>query len=363
MKFLLTVALIALTTTCYAAEPVIVSEDRVFRDCAPQFSFEEAVIPSLLRWQVSREPNFSHVTVECDLIQDSDGTITVDGLALETLEPEVPYYLRAQWLGDDEWSAPYTFTYFAKKKSTGPTDAAQKPYVKTPYCPQDIWDSVSICFLPSDHPAKGALDQIFSASRATADLASLKKAGFKDIMPGKYSSQVVARHPKVPGYLFKLYTDLDPLSLDWSKFKTRVLGANQVRQSIEALGYTNLFVVPHKWIYPLPATPDAPVGSNRKNFVLLVEEMKILSDSSNRSKWKGDSVTKERLNALYKVLQINGLYDSAYPFNIPFTKDGRNAFIDTEYYNIWPIKFQGMLNYLSSEMKEHWQFLIHEGER
>lgn len=359
------IAILLAATRLEGTPPTFHSTQHVFTDTPPTFQIAEPNNADAVRWQVSRAPRFPDVPPGYDMVQ-TDGEITIGEVATDSIEPETPYYLRAKTLQDDvwsQWSSPFGFSIIKKSRTQDKSeeDFLDLAYVKSPYVTQEIWESVFPYLLPETHPAKRALDKIFSASRATADLKELKNAGFKEIRVGKYSSQIVAKHPKVPGYLIKLYTDYDSQPVDWAKFKTRVQGANQIRESLDAFGYHDIFVVPHKWIYPLPEYPEAPAGSNRKNFVLIVEEIDILKDSLNLPRWKSPIVTRERLNALYKVLHVNGLWDSAYPFNIPFTKDGRNAFIDTEYYNIWPVKFSALLIYLNSDMKAYWHRLIEQG--
>lgn len=73
--------------------------------------------------------------------------------------------------------------------------------------------------------------------------------------------------------------------------------------------------------------------------------------------WRQE-VSKDLLNALYNLLQMLGLIDSVYITNIPFAKDGKIAFIDTEHFHKWPVKFNRLSHSLSNEMNLYWMSLI-----
>ena len=118
--------------------------------------------------------------------------------------------------------------------------------------------------------------------------------------------------------------------------------------------------VPHKWIYPLPAdpSPKEKEGIYRKNFILVTEEMDILSRKKNRKAYN-KRITKKHLIALYTLINECGLLDSVYADNVPFCKDGKMAFIDTEHSlnePPYPLAFIGQ--YLNDEMLGYWEQLL-----
>lgn len=221
----------------------------------------------------------------------------------------------------------------------------------------DIWQAVEPYFLPESHPIKPVLDQIFHSPEVTLDGVHLAKAGFTHITPGKYSKTIVTRHPKLRGYLIKLYTDDQFEIEDWSHWKNRVVGANLIREAIAAHGYENIMAVPHKWIYPLPSQFFPPQGTTRKQFVLIVEDMHILSSKESRKKWKSNKLPHNTLDAVYIMLTELGLWDSVYAFNMPFTKEGKIAFIDTEFYHGWPVHLSRLKQYLSKDNAAYWDSL------
>src|SRR5205085_2684107 len=72
--------------------------------------------------------------------------------------------------------------------------------------------------------------------------------------------------------------------------------------------------------------------SECKRYILVVEDMHLLSSSENADAYVLD-MNKAKLNALYIMLTENLLIDSIFIDNIPFCKDGKIAFIDTEHFN------------------------------
>lgn len=225
----------------------------------------------------------------------------------------------------------------------------------------EVWQAVEPYFLPEDHPIKPVLDGIFHSPEVTHNQKNLRKAGFEHTTPGRYTKTIVATHPKLKGYLVKMYTDVQVGIEDWSHWKHRVEGANLVRDAIAAHGYEHLMTVPRKWIYPLPSQFAPPPRTQRKQFVLIVEDMQLVSDKINEKKWKSPSLPKSTLDATYILLTELGLWDSVYIFNIPFTKDNKIAFIDTEFYHGWPVHLSRTKQYLSKGNRQYWEGLINNG--
>jgi hypothetical protein len=211
--------------------------------------------------------------------------------------------------------------------------------------------------LPLNHPMKSVLDSIFSKTRATQDLAALKKAGFQPLFFQHKSFIIVARHPKVPGYLFKLYLDSETrLNADipgWRWFVYRCSVAEKIKDIIRKNGIRS-FVVADKWIYPLPIKPLSSFAKKQPT-VLLVRDMNLVSHNKTKVAWK-TVVTKRVLDELYTVFGRG--YGSLYLIgNLPYTRSGKFAFIDTEYPKR-ELRLDAVLKYLSPEMKAYWSGLI-----
>ena len=241
-------------------------------------------------------------------------------------------------------------TVKADKKKLGQVEAVQFDYVQSPYVVKEEWDQVCPHFLPFNHPLKAKLDKIFGSSRVIANSQTLAAAGFTDPYPRQWSKTIVTTHPLLKGYYFKMYTDDQTDKCDYIQWQKRIAGANAIQELINTYGSQRYFKVPKKWIYPLPAEPSPPIGSPRKNFILIAEDMGCNHGDKNRACWR--KISKERLNALYWVVQTLGLRDSQ-PFNIPFCEDGKQAFVDTEHHHSWPVPYQKMLRHIPSKMQSH----------
>jgi len=235
-------------------------------------------------------------------------------------------------------------------------------YTRNPYINKEIWDNLSEYFLPITHPMKLRLDQIFqSKNRISANQDSLKQAGFRNTAPTKWRHTIVASHPSLKGYLVKLYTDDQKEMIGWVNWKERIIGAKSIHEAINRHGYEHIMKVPRKWIYPLPNHFPYRASKQEKNFILLVEDMNILPKQRNILQWRSLELPKSTLNALYTILQEVGLYDSVYIFNIPFCRDGKIAFIDTEFHHMWPVPFQMLRQYLCQKNRTYWKALIDYG--
>jgi len=128
------------------------------------------------------------------------------------------------------------------------------------------------------------------------------------------------------------------------------------------MGSIGFFKVPKKWIYPLPADPSPPPGCRKKHFILVVEKIKTKKGGDNWAEWRSSSMSYERMEALYTLLDELGLIDSLFPDNVPFTKNGKQqAFIDTEHFNGYPVNFDKLSKYFSTEKRCYWKKLIKDG--
>lgn len=233
---------------------------------------------------------------------------------------------------------------------------AEEGWRQSQYVDDATWSRVSPYLLSSKNKIKKQLDEIFSKSRVSTSLATMRRAGFICKKVRKWSNILVATHPKLTGYLVKLYLD-DQIGInDFELLVTRVEGARAIKEAINQFGYRDLFKVPKKYLYVLPDNPPAKPELHRKNFILVVEEMQLRE--SNRELWKGTLVSKRRLQALYHIVTELGLLDSLIVSNIPFCTDGRNAFIDTEHHHKWPIPYHHLLRVLNPEKSRTWEEIV-----
>lgn len=219
------------------------------------------------------------------------------------------------------------------------------------------WQALNPYFLPEDHPIKSTLDTLFSSKSVMTSKSTLKKAKFKIISSGRPIRALVIKHKKLKGYLLKAFVEEQPVTQEWVNWCKRVDGSNYVRQAIYEYGYQDIMCVPHKWIYPLPV-----VKSNTKDkrgqtkfFILVVEKMNIQKQEKNVAFWRSIAVKPALIDALYTMLQGVGLYDSVYTHNVPFTRDRKIAFVDTEHFHEWPVPFHKFNTHLSPAMQKYWK--------
>lgn len=217
--------------------------------------------------------------------------------------------------------------------------------------------------IPDYHPMKNALDQIFCTTRASQDETTFAQAGFNTISVRPRSHVRVAGHPLLPGYLVKVNLDSElrrkAKKESWEWFVLRCEGAEKIKQIIKDRSIQH-FVVARKWIYPLPDQPSPPKSSHYKRHlaVLLVTDMNLQSKKANYAAWK-NKIKEEHLDELYTI--ISYAKGSSYrPDNIWYNKDGKFAFIDTEYPNRGP-DYRSIKAYLNDDMRAYWERLVKKG--
>lgn len=238
---------------------------------------------------------------------------------------------------------------------------SREDYPYNPHVSLETWDSLKPYFLPYNSPVRIILDPIFQSERVTLDRESIAAAGFKILRTQGTGSVCVAKHPRLEGYLVKIYPD-NQVICEWENFLRRVKGAQSIDLCIQMHGFQNHFRAPKKWIYPLPIELSPPDDAQymQKNFILIVEDMNILSMKDNSKAFK-TQITPQILDELYTIITEEGLFDSVFRGNIPFNKEGQMNFIDTEHHHGWPIKYHFLLRYLSPEMASYWQNITTPG--
>jgi len=216
-------------------------------------------------------------------------------------------------------------------------------------------------FLPSEMEIKGKLDALFKKSRHLLNSKTLKEAGFTDNKPRKYTQVIVTKHPEFEGFVFKIYLDAQRYKSDELEevtFLNRIQGAAAIREYIEENGLQEMFKVPKKWLYPIVQGPKAKKEFAAKKYILVAEDMHLLDSKGNRDAWKSEKITKELLANLYQILKVVGLSDCAKIENIPFSEDGKVAFIDTESYGEKSVPFKRLKKSLNPKAQVIWDELI-----
>jgi len=219
----------------------------------------------------------------------------------------------------------------------------------------EIVDKITSYLLPHDHVIKKKLDMIFNDSAILNNRENLKKRGFKVSKTRKSTNLYIAKHTNLKGYIVKLYLNEQTFVDERLNFISRIEGANSIRQYIIKNGYESIFKIPNKWIYVLP---NQKLSTDKK-YILIVENMKLCDEETNYRKWKDTKITsKKTLTTLFNVLKNEGLIDSVYIDNIPYCRDGKIAFVDTEHVHRWPVNYGKFLRNLSSSSQKHWNTLM-----
>lgn len=229
--------------------------------------------------------------------------------------------------------------------------------LENPYIDVEEKKRIQPYLISVTHPIFPTLESIFTQQRATLNLSALTKAGFIIKFIQQRSFIIVASHPLMPGYLFKIYLDselrIKRATPGWQWFVNRVRNANKIRHFIKK-NKIRYFVAPHKWIYALPASPLPPFNDDYvpKWEILVVKDMQLVSKEENLTAWK-TKITKKHLDELYTIIKYAG--GSSYrASNIPMTQNGTFAFVDTEYTTTSP-DTESILPYLSSKMARYWK--------
>ncbi len=211
--------------------------------------------------------------------------------------------------------------------------------------------------LPLDHPAKPILDLIFSETRVIENKQSLLDAEFKIISVQYGSSIIVAKHPLVPGFIFKIYCDSESIGRKgipgWECLTQRCINAKKTRKIINrnSLRY---FTAPEKWLYILPLNSNTP-KKNKHPVILIATDMELVPREATKLAWK-TTITPSHLDELYIIFEAG--YGSSYLINnIPYTKHDTFALVDLEKPKR-KINMKRITKYLSKEMRHYWEELL-----
>jgi hypothetical protein len=218
---------------------------------------------------------------------------------------------------------------------------------------ESIWNEAEPYLLPETHPMKKQLDRLFSTPDCIQDGLEFYKLGFQFPPQDNPLRVTVARHPSLKGYVIKVFLDTHPSKQEWKHFIKRIQGADLIRQTIDEKQYQASFKVPRKWLYFIPGKAETLTGHL---FLLIAEDMKLVDFDENYNIWK-NQVTYEQVYMTWDLIESLGLFDSVYIDNIPFSKDRRIAFIDTEHYLRWPVNYEKFNKYLSGGKKQLWKKL------
>ena len=165
-------------------------------------------------------------------------------------------------------------------------------------------------------------DGIFRDPRMFDSRKAFHAAGF-DVRQAASHNIMVGTHPSETRYLFKKYCSGVSLDEQEENYRDRLWGARKIQQLVDRHRLKHL-VVPHKFLYRLP---DRFERRHHTAYVLVAERLSVLSADESTKRYR--TINPEVLDDLCRVLFHFRGFDAAI-HNLPFTTDGRIAFIDTE---------------------------------
>ena len=175
-------------------------------------------------------------------------------------------------------------------------------------------------------PTSIDLNQLFRKSSMFDSIAAWRKAGF-EILRESEDKIIVASHPDVGGYLFKKYGPNNSRSYEeqLEKYQSRIAGARLLREHLDA-NQIDRIIVPRKWLCTLPDRFDVRRG--KPSYIVIVDRYDILDPDKSKRRYR--DIDRSLLEDLCTVLfKFRGLDFT--PRNVPFTRDHKIAYIDTEY--------------------------------
>ena len=210
--------------------------------------------------------------------------------------------------------------------------------------------------LPETHPTKPILDSIFTSSDVIKNDTTLINAGFKILFSQKKSFIRVVSHPLLEGYLLKLYPNserrIEKGPAGWKRLTVRCIVAEKIKRIIKEKK-VHTFVVADKWLYPLPVPKHR--NSKQQPIVLIVKNMNIFGRRESNIAWK-TKASWSTIKGLYQIFSRG--YGSAFlSGNLPYTKDHKFAFIDTEY-DKRKISMRNARRRFSPKMRKYWNSLL-----
>jgi hypothetical protein len=162
------------------------------------------------------------------------------------------------------------------------------------------------------------LAELFADSKMFDSFDRFRSAGFALIEHAE-NKIMSGSHKRLRGYLIKKYNNAKSGKKQIRNYMRRIEGARLLRTFIAEHGFTGV-VTPQKWLYELPrAFPE--------RYCVIAEKLDLLSKKDTESAY--DDLDREQGRELATILYyFRGLNSTA--ANLPFTKDNKIAFIDTE---------------------------------
>ncbi|CRX39078.1 hypothetical protein [Estrella lausannensis] len=213
-------------------------------------------------------------------------------------------------------------------------------------------------YLLDDPVMKFTLERLFNDSSATLTPEYIQSLGFT-FLNQMGLHVLVAKHPGMHGYVFKFFQYNVFPGIDWRYWIQRVEGAKLIKEGIRQFGYEKLFKVPRKWLFKTPCL-QVIEGRTYPSFILIAEDMRLVPFEENQKLWR-KKTTEATLIALHKMIKTYGLRDCARITNVPWCKDGKIAFVDTETFHSTSLNYHPLVEFLSRKNKIRWEHIVHAG--
>ena len=167
-------------------------------------------------------------------------------------------------------------------------------------------------------PIVSQLPDLFTNKRMFDSFDRFEAEGFKLIAHAEHKI-MSGSHKATPGYLFKKYNNDKPGKKQITNYMRRIEGARLLRQFIAERGLQYI-VAPRKWLHELP-------GGFPERYLVVADKLDLLSDDATLRKYSriSEAQTRELATVLFYFRGLN-----SWTKNLPFTSDGKIAFIDTE---------------------------------
>jgi len=170
------------------------------------------------------------------------------------------------------------------------------------------------------------LGRLFYKESIFDSRTKLGNAGFEIVRGSSKGRVTVFGHPSVPGYLFKKYVGdgSPPRRNQLANYERRVRGARNLAAHLEALSIDSI-VVPRKLLCKLPRQFSS---KGNPDYVVIVEKCNFLDDHKTKQLYR--TLSEKTLRELCTIFFTFKHVDFR-TSNMPFTLEGKIAFIDTGY--------------------------------
>jgi hypothetical protein len=179
----------------------------------------------------------------------------------------------------------------------------------------------------SSLPPEINFDKLFPKESNFETAGKLRRNGFDVIRDGTSNERVtVFGHPSAPNYLFKKFLDNVSYSQEkqFGSYERRVRGARALKVHLERFAISGI-IVPRKWLCDLPSRFNV---DKKPSQIVVVEKYNLLDHAKAKQLYR--DISNDTLKDLCSIFFTFKRVDFS-TRNMPFTTEGKIAFIDTGY--------------------------------